>query len=607
MKTNRLLIAAVAAGSIGMLAMPTAYAATVPGAPSNVSAQAGDASATVSWTAPASSGDSAIISYSVTASPGGRQAHVGDQRRSATVTGLTNGTSYTFTVHATNDAGNSPESGPSNAVTPRASTGLPGAPTAVGASPGDGSASVSWTAPSSVGASAITSYAVTSSPGGRTKTVNGSSRSATVDDLTNGTSYTFTVKAVNGSGTGPASAPSAAITVGAPRPPTNLTVAPGDRRATVSWSPPANNGARITAYTVAVSPGTKTVSVDGSTTSATITGLTNGTSYTFTVRATNSRGTGPASSVSATVRPATVNTVRRLAGASRIETAIALSQDTWATASSGATSTHALAQAVVLTRSDQFADALAGTPLAAAKVGPLLLTPPAGLDGDVRTEIGRVLAEDRTVYVLGGTAAISAGTVSLLESDGYRVVRLAGRDRFATAVDIADDGLDNPGTQLLVTGLDFPDALAAGAAATQLDGAVLLTNGHALETSTRSYLDDHPGTRYSIGGQAVDAYPSGQAVAGTDRYDTAVRVARRFFGEPAQVGIASGQVFADALTGSVHIARRSGPMLLVGSSLPPVVRAYLVDERQAVSTAHVYGGASAVPESVLDSIRTAIT
>jgi len=108
-------------------------------------------------------------------------------------------------------------------VSPTVTPTAPGAPTAVGATAGDGQAGVSWSAPSSDGGSAITGYTVTASPGGATATTAGAT-SVVVPGLTNGTAYTFTVTATNAIGTGAASAPSNAVT------PTPAATVPGGHR-----------------------------------------------------------------------------------------------------------------------------------------------------------------------------------------------------------------------------------------------------------------------------------------------------------------------------------------------------------------------------------------
>jgi hypothetical protein len=179
---------------------------SAPSAPTAVVATAGNTLALVSWHAPASNGHP-ITGYTVTSAPGAKTCTTGGAL-SCTVSGLTNGTSYTFSVTAANVVGTGPASAASPPVIPAT---VPGAPTGVVATPAEGSALVSWSAPASNGGRAITGYTATSSPLGNTCTTAGV-LSCTVLGLTNGTPYTFTVKATNPIGTGPASAASSSVT-----------------------------------------------------------------------------------------------------------------------------------------------------------------------------------------------------------------------------------------------------------------------------------------------------------------------------------------------------------------------------------------------------------
>ncbi|BBH22131.1 hypothetical protein Back11_34760 [Paenibacillus baekrokdamisoli] len=176
-----------------------------PDAPTNVTATAGNGEATVSFTAPANNGGRAIIGYTVTSSPGGVKAS--GLSGPIKVSGLTNGTQYTFTVVATNKEGDSVASAASNAVTPMT---VPDAPTNVTATAGNGEATVSFTAPTYDGGNAITGYTVIASPGGAT--ASGLSSPIKATGLTNGTAYTFTVVAANGAGNSFPSAASNGVT-----------------------------------------------------------------------------------------------------------------------------------------------------------------------------------------------------------------------------------------------------------------------------------------------------------------------------------------------------------------------------------------------------------
>jgi len=274
-----------------------------PDAPTIGTASAGITVATVPFTAPSSDGGSAITSYTATSSPGGitgtlSQAGSG----SITVTGLTNGTAYTFTVTATNAIGTSLASAASSSVTP---LDAPSSPTITGVASGDAQATVSFTAPSSDGGSAITSYTATSNPGGITGTLSqAGSGSITVTGLTNGTAYTFSVTATNAVGTSLASAVSNSVVPATiPDAPTIGTATAVIGEATVPFTAPSSNGgSAITSYTATSSPGgiTGTISQSGSG-SIIVSGLTSGTAYTFTVTATNAMGTSLASAVSNSV------------------------------------------------------------------------------------------------------------------------------------------------------------------------------------------------------------------------------------------------------------------------------------------------------------------
>ena len=287
--------------------------ATTPGAPTIGTATGGNASASVSWTAPASNGGSPVTGYVVTPYIAGTAQTAQTFNSTATtetVTGLTNGTAYTFKVAAINSVGTGAQSAASNSVTPATT---PGAPTIGTATPGNVSASLTWTAPASNGGAAITGYTVTPYIGATAQTAqtfNSTATTETVTGLTNGTAYTFEVAAINSVGTGAESAASNSVTPATtPGTPTIGTATSGNASAGVSWTAPASNGGSvITGYVVTpyITGTAQTAQTFNSTaTTETVTGLTNGTAYTFKVAAINAIGTGSQSAASNSVTPAT--------------------------------------------------------------------------------------------------------------------------------------------------------------------------------------------------------------------------------------------------------------------------------------------------------------
>ena len=285
----------------------------VPAAPANLSAIAANGQVVLTWDDP---NDSTITKYQV-------RSKVKDSDDSTytawaniavtdpdappttyTVTGLTNGTTYTFAVRAVNGTG--PGAASSKNATPIA---VPDAPTISSATPGDGQVVLAWNDPSD---RSITKYQVRSkvrSSNDNTYTdwanipvtdPNAPPTGYIVTGLTNGTEYTFAVRAVNDPGNGPASTVTARP-IAPPARPEISSVGPGYRKVTLTWADP--NDSTITGYQVSTNGDGKFAEISGSgagTTTHTVTGLENGTEYTLAVRAMNDVGEGDASAANAT-------------------------------------------------------------------------------------------------------------------------------------------------------------------------------------------------------------------------------------------------------------------------------------------------------------------
>ena len=322
-KTLRILtVLSVAASSILFVPSASASHETRPG---SVTATAtGSTTADVSFVMPSDYlfWGATYSSYTAISTPGGVPASItqsgisGSRSGTISVSGLTQGTSYTFIVRATWSYGGSmsgtTDSIASNSITTSGGASAPGAPTAVSAaSTGATTANVSFTAPASDGGATITTYTATSSPGGITGSISqAGSGTIPMTGLTSGNAYTFTVTATNSAGTSAASSASNSVTtVGAPGAPTTIVAtATGKRSATVTFiAPLANGGSPITSYTATSTPGGLTQTMTQAAGTFTFDNLQPSTTYTFAVTATNAIGSSVvATSNSVTTTPLVV-------------------------------------------------------------------------------------------------------------------------------------------------------------------------------------------------------------------------------------------------------------------------------------------------------------
>ena len=291
---------------------------TVPGAPAIGTATRGNGSVTVTWTAPADDGGSAITGYEVqvvdatTDAPIGALSPAAGTARELTVTGLANGTAVKLRVRAVNAVGAGAYSAFSGAVTPATVPDAPGIGTATA---GDAWATIDWTVPAD-GGSPITGYSVqvveaaTGTPVGGLHPAAADATTSTVTGLANATAVQLQVRAENAVGAGPFSALSNVVTpVTVPAAPAIVSAVGLDNAARLTWAVPNDGGSPITGYSVEVvdaATGTpigalRTVAAPA--TSLTVTGLANGVRVQMRVRAENAVGAGPFSSLSPSVLP----------------------------------------------------------------------------------------------------------------------------------------------------------------------------------------------------------------------------------------------------------------------------------------------------------------
>lgn len=266
-------------------------------------------------------------------------------------------------------------------------------------------------------------------------------------------------------------------------------------------------------------------------------------------------------------------TVTRLAGASRYETAVALSQRAF----------PGTAPAVVIVNGGTFADALSAGPLANSVIGSMLLVASDSIPAATRNEITRL--NPSSIYIVGGTGAVSPAVEQELRTmvaSPSSVIRISGADRYATSravVERIGTGIDD---LMIATGRNFPDALAAVPAANAFGrGALLLVDGTAssLDDATRSLLTARSAADFWIVGGTgsvsaalatdIATITPPTRLSGTDRYSTSVEVAFRFFVQADDAVLANGSGFADALAAGPVAAYLRAPVYLTQQDCVP--------------------------------------
>ncbi|MGM0837608.1 MAG: cell wall-binding repeat-containing protein [Bacillota bacterium] len=288
---------------------------------------------------------------------------------------------------------------------------------------------------------------------------------------------------------------------------------------------------------------------------------------------------------------ASSSNVDRISGKNRYQTAVEVSKKGW----------DGGADTVIVTAGDKFPDALTGTPLAFSLNAPILLTNKDYLPGETKNEITRLKAKN--VIILGGENAVSSKVIQELEAMGISWERIKGSDRYETAAEIAERLPNKSNTAVVVYGKNFPDSLSVASYAARKGYPILLTDTNTLPARTKEVLANYQNT-IVVGGEGViskqvfSQLPGAKRYSGSDRYLTLSNVIKELnvtFGP--NLYVATGESFADALTGSVLAAKQNTSLVLVGKNqIPSSVQQVLTTANTVSKT--IIGGTSAVSTDV---------
>lgn len=282
------------------------------------------------------------------------------------------------------------------------------------------------------------------------------------------------------------------------------------------------------------------------------------------------------------------DSVNRINGGNRFETSALISESGFESA-----------EKVIITNAREFADALAGVPLAHQYNAPILLAQGNGLREATVNEINRLGAKE--AIILGGEIAISKEVEESLQALGLSTRRLAGDNRFETAEIIADELLEltSSDTAVVVDGFEFADAMSIAPFAAREGLPIYLSRSNRL--TSKDALNKYDETIIIGGEKAITTDVESQLnnptrISGDNRYETNINVMKHFGLDATELYVATGLDFPDALTGSLLAAKNNSAVALVRRGLSPQLKTFMTD--YSVKNFVLFGGELVINKTV---------
>ncbi|CDI50280.1 cell wall-binding repeat-containing protein [Clostridium tetani] len=296
-----------------------------------------------------------------------------------------------------------------------------------------------------------------------------------------------------------------------------------------------------------------------------------------------------------TAKVSAAQSIKRFGGSNRYETSVKISQNNWSASNY-----------VILVSGEDYPDALTASPLSKKYNAPILLTQSGNINSTTLEEIKRLNAEN--AIILGGPTVVSESTVNVLKNMGVNCTRIYGKDRYETSVKVAKT-IGNSNGIFIASGAGFADAVSAAPIAASRQMPIILTSSKKLPDIVRNYVrENKDSTYYVVGGNAsvnstaVDGIIKYKRLSGQNRYETNSVVINEFVNNInfSNTYLASGQGYADALSGSAVAGKTSSPIILVNSS--NTTNSIIKSKLDTITTISVLGGTGVISDTLVNKL-----
>ncbi|KFF55302.1 N-acetylmuramoyl-L-alanine amidase [Bacillus subtilis] len=292
------------------------------------------------------------------------------------------------------------------------------------------------------------------------------------------------------------------------------------------------------------------------------------------------------------------NSVKRVGGDNRYDTAIQLSKQIYSTASTA-----------VVVGGSAYPDAISAVPLAYQKNAPLLYTNTKKLSGETKNRLKEL--HTKNVIIVGGTPAVSENVANQIKNLGISVKRIGGSSRYETAAKVAKE-MKSTSKAIILNGFVYADAPAIVTYAARNGYPILFTRESSLKSATAEAIKSNGikstivvGGTASINNTVYNKLPSPTRISGSNRYELAANIVQKLNLPTSNVHVGNGWLYHDSIAGAYLAARNNQSLILTNGKNLSVGARKIIGSKN-ISKFTVVGKEGAIKDKVANQLKNPV-